>query len=146
MMIFFSVPWKINLGCTVNRYSRSPTVLKNVLNNKPKLKHVSQKRKISVIILQVFVLDKTYNLVLRESALAHPESAPSMHPRVHIFKVYFFVSCFPTMALNRAKLKYGNMKLRAYEKIMLMIELGAVYLLRPKGSVLVHRKSALWVY
>ena len=31
-------------------------------------------------------------------------------------------SCFLTMSLNRTKLKYGTMKLKAYEKIIWMIE------------------------
>ena len=38
------------------------------------------------------------------------------------------------------------MKLTAYEKIIWMTELGAIYLLGPKGSLLVHPESALWVY
>ena len=62
---------------------------------------------------------------------------------MHFFKGYFFVSCFPTMSLNRTKLKYGNMKLEAYEKIVWMIELGAMYLLRPKGYLLVDPESVL---
>ena len=71
-----------------------------------------------MIILQVFVFDKTYHLVLRDSALVQPESAPSMHSRVPFFKVYVFVSCFPTILFNTTKLKYGTMKLKAYEKII----------------------------
>ena len=47
------------------------------------------------------------------------------------------------MFLNRTKLKYGAMKLKTYEKIIWMIVLGAIYLLGPKGSLLVHPKSAL---
>ena len=86
-----------------------------------------------MIIVQVFVFDKTYHPVLRDSALVHPESATSVHPKVHFFKVYFFVSCFPTMPLNRTKLKYRTMKLKAYEKLIWMIELGAMYLLGLKG-------------
>ena len=35
------------------------------------------------------------------------------------------------------------MKVKAYEKIMWMIELGGMYLLGPKGTLLVHSKSAL---
>ena len=89
-----------------------------------------------------FFSDKTYHLVLRDSALVHPESAPS----VHFFKVYFFVSCFPTMPLNRTKLKYRTMKIKAYEKIIWMIDLGAIYLLKPKASLLVRPESALGVY
>ena len=47
------------------------------------------------------------------------------------------------MPFNRTKLKYGAMKLKAYEKIIWMIELGGIYLLGPKGSLLVHPESAL---
>ena len=96
-----------------------------------------------MIILQVFVFDKTYHLVLKDSTLVHPESPLSVHPRVHFFKVYFFVRCFPTISLNRTKLKYGTMKLKAYEKIIWMIELGAIHLLGPKGSLLVHPECAI---
>ena len=78
-------------------------------------------------MLQVFVFDKTYHLVLRDSVLVHSESALSVHPRTHFLKVYVFVSCFPTMPLNRSKLKYGSMKLKAYEKITWMIKLGVIY-------------------
>ena len=35
------------------------------------------------------------------------------------------------MPLNRTKPKYGSMKLKAYEKIVWMIEHGAMYLLGP---------------
>ena len=96
-----------------------------------------------VIILQVFVFDKTYRLVLRYSALVHPESAPLVHPRVHFFKVYVFMSLFPAIPLNRTKLKYRNMMLKAYEKFIWMIELGAIYLLRLKGSLLVHPERGI---
>ena len=58
-----------------------------------------------MIILQIFVLDKPCQLVLRDSALVHPESAHSVHPRVHFFKVYSFVTLFLTVPLNRTKLK-----------------------------------------
>ena len=85
-----------------------------------------------MIILQILVFDKPYHLVLRESALVHPESAPSVHPRVHFFKAYFFVTCFPTISLIRTKLKYGTLKLKAYEKIIWMIEVCATYLPVPK--------------
>ena len=34
------------------------------------------------------------------------------------------------------------MKLKAYEKIILMIEFGAIYLLGPKSSLLVHPECA----
>ena len=95
-----------------------------------------------VIILQVFVFDKTY-LVLRYSVLVHPESTPLVHPRVHFFKVYFFMSLFPAIPLNRTKLKYRNMMLKAYEKFMWRIELGAIYLLGLKGSLLVYSESAI---
>ena len=118
MRTFFSVLRNINLRCTVSRCSGSPTVLKNVLDKKRKIKHVAPKKKTSVIILQVFIFDKTYHLVLKDSTLVHPESAPSVHTRVNFFKVYFFASCFPTISLSRSKLKYGTMKLRAYEKII----------------------------
>ena len=65
-----------------------------------------------MIILQVFVFNKTYHLVLSNSALVHPESAPSVHPRVQFFKAYSFVVNFPTASLNKTKLKYGTMKLK----------------------------------
>ena len=141
MRAFFSSSRKINLGCTVN--SCSPTVFKNVLNKKRKIKHVAPMSKTSVIILQVFVFDKTYHLVLKDSILAHPESAPSVHSRVYFFKVCFFVSCFPTISLNRTKLKYGIIKLKANEKITWLVGLGAIYLLGPKGSLLVHPECAI---
>ena len=64
----------------------------------------------------------------------HPEIAPSVHPKVRFFKVYSFVSCFPTIPLNRAKLKYGTMKLKASEKFIGMIGVGAIYFLELKGS------------
>ena len=47
------------------------------------------------------------------------------------------------MPINRTKLKYGNVKIKAYEKIIGIIELGSIYLLEPKGSLLVHPESAL---
>ena len=72
----------------------------------------------------------------------HLESAPSVHPRIHFYKVYSFVSCFPTMVLNRTKLKYGAMKLKAFEKFIWMIGFGVIYLVGLKGSFLVHPKSA----
>ena len=37
----FSAPKKVNLGCTVNMFSGSPTVLKKVFNKKCKIKHVA---------------------------------------------------------------------------------------------------------
>ena len=95
-----------------------------------------------MIILQVFVFDKASS-GSKNSSLVHPESAPSGHPKVHFLKVYFFVSCFPTIPLNRTKLKYGTMKLKAFEKITWMIELGAIYLLGPKGSLSVQSESSL---
>ena len=98
-----------------------------------------------MIILQAFILDKTYHLVLRDSILVHPESTPSVHIMVHILKVYSFVSCFPTVPLNRTKLKYGTMKLKTYEKFI-WIEPGATYPLGVKGCFLVHPESAHWVY
>ena len=96
-----------------------------------------------MIILRVFASDKTYHLVLRDSALVHPESASSVHPKVHFFKLYFFVSYFPRIPFNRTKLKYGTMKIKTYEKIIWMTELGAIYLLGPKGSFSVHSESPL---
>ena len=48
-----------------------------------------------------------------------------------------------TMYLNRTKLKYGTMKRKAYEKIIWMIELGAIYLLGPKFSLSVHPECAI---
>ena len=51
----------------------------------------------------------------------HPESAPSVHPKVHFVKKYFLVSCFLTIPLNRTILKYGTMKQKAYENIIWMI-------------------------
>ena len=90
-----------------------------------------------------FVFDKTYHLVLRDTALLQPESASSVYSRVHCFKVCFFVGCFPTMSLNRTKLKYGTMKLKAHEKIIWMIEFGTIYLVGLKGSLLVHPEAAL---
>ena len=70
-----------------------------------------------------------------------------VHPqytlRCTFFKVYFFVSCCPTMPIYRTKLKYETMKLKAYEKIIWMIELGAIYLLELKSSLLVHPESGL---
>ena len=42
MRAFFSAPRKINLGCSVNRCSSSPTVLKNVLNKNSEIKHIKQ--------------------------------------------------------------------------------------------------------
>ena len=53
------------------------------------------------------------------------------------------MNCFPIMPLNRTKLKYGAMKLQAYENIVWMVEFGAIYLLGIKGSFLVHPDSAL---
>ena len=46
------------------------------------------------------------------------------------------------MPLNRAKLKYETMKLKAYEKFIWITEFGAVYLLGLKGSILVYPESA----
>ena len=71
------------------------------------------------------------------------ESAPSVHLTVHFFKGYFFMSCFSTMPLNRTKLKDKIIKLNAYEKIIWMIELGAIYPLEPKGSPLVLPQGVL---
>ena len=46
------------------------------------------------------------------------------------------------MYSNRTTLKYGTRKLKAYEKIKWMIALGAIYLLRPKISLLVLPECA----
>ena len=142
---FFSALQKINLGYSINRSSISPTVLKSFPNKNRKSKDVAYKWKTSMVILQVFVFDKTYHLVLKDSALIHPESAPSVHSRVHFFKIYSFVSCFPTVPLNRTKLKYGTMKL-TYEKFIWMIVPGAIYPLGVKGYFLMQPESAHWVY
>ena len=123
---FFGALQKINLGYSINRSSTSPTVLKNVPNKSGKLKDVAYKWKTSMIMLQVFVFDKTYHLVLKDSALMHPESAPAVHSRAHFFKVYSFVSCFLTVPLNRNKLKYGMTS----EMFIWMIELGSI---NPRG-------------
>ena len=96
-----------------------------------------------MIILQDFGFDKTYHLALKKFTLVHPESAPSVHPGMHFLKEYFFVSCFPTISLNKTKLKYGTMKLKAYEKIIWMTELVAIYILGPNGSLLWHLKCAI---
>ena len=42
------------------------------------------------------------------------------------------------MPPNRTKLKYGAMMLKSYEKNIYMDDLGAIYLLAPKHSLLVH--------
>ena len=68
--------------------------------------------------MQDFVFEKAYHVVLKDSVLVHPKSAPSVHPRMHFFKVYSFVSCFLTVPLNRTKLKYWTMKLKTYEKFI----------------------------
>ena len=47
------------------------------------------------------------------------------------------------MPINRTKLKYGNVKKKAYKKILWMIALGAIYLHGPKGSLLVHPENPL---
>ena len=89
-----------------------------------------------MVIQQTFVFGKTYHLVLRDFVLVHPESEPSVHPRVHILKLYSLVSCFPTVPLNRTKLKYGTMKPKTYEKFIWMIESGAIYPTGVKGYFL----------
>ena len=111
-----------------------------------KIKLTALKWKASVIILQVFVFDKTYHFFLSKTAWAHSESSPSVRPWMNVFKVNFSVSCFQAMPLNRTKLRYGSMKVKAYEKSIWMIELSAIYILKIKGSFLVHPESALWVY
>ena len=113
MRAFLCAPRKINLVCTVNRSSGSPTVLKNILNKKNKIKTCSIKVKdICDNPPSLFFFDKTYHLVLRDSALVYPKCTS----RVQYFKVYFFVSCFSKMSLNKIKLKLGTMMLNAYEK------------------------------
>ena len=47
------------------------------------------------------------------------------------------------MSVNRTKLKNKTTKLNAYEKNIWIFELGAIYLLRPKGSPLVHPEIVL---
>ena len=47
------------------------------------------------------------------------------------------------MTLNRAKLKYGTIKSKAYEKVIWVIEFDEIYLFGPKVSLLVHPESAL---
>ena len=46
------------------------------------------------------------------------------------------------MSLIGTKLKYGTMKLKAYTKIIWVIELGGIYLLGLNGSFLVHPESS----
>ena len=92
--------------------------------------------------MQGFVFDKAYHQVPRDSVLVHPESALLVHPRVNFFKVYSFVNCFPTVLLNRIKLKQGTMKLKTYEYPILMREPGAIYPHRVNGYFLVHPESA----
>ena len=96
MRAFFSAPRKIDLGCSVSRFSSSSTIFKNFLNKNGKIKHAKSKGKTSVIVLQVFVFDKTYFLFLMDSDLVRPESTPSVHSRVHYFEVHYLMSCFPT--------------------------------------------------
>ena len=80
-----------------------------------------------MIILQVFVFDKTYHLVLRDSVLLHPKSAPSVHPTVKFICILYLY------------------------KWLWMIEPGAIYPLGVKGdkffkvNFLVHPESAHWV-
>ena len=47
------------------------------------------------------------------------------------------------MPLNRTKLKYGTMMLKAYETFKWMIELDVEYLLGLKSSLLVYPESVL---
>ena len=98
-----------------------------------------------MIFLQVFVFNKTYHVVLRDSGLMHPESAPSVHSRVNLLK-YTSMRAVPTILLNRTKQKYRDMKLKIYEKSIWMIELAAIYLVGSKGSLLAHPESALRVH
>ena len=47
------------------------------------------------------------------------------------------------LLIKRTKLKYGTMMLKAYKKLIWMIELGAVYIIGLKGSPIMHPKGAL---
>ena len=47
------------------------------------------------------------------------------------------------MPLNGTKIKYGTIKLKAYEKVIWVIEFDEIYLFGPKVSLLVHPESAL---
>ena len=100
MKVFFSAPRKINLGYSINRSSISPTVLRSFPNKNRKSKDVAYKWKTSMVILQVFVFDKTYHLVLKDSALVQPESAPSVHPRGHFFKSISLCELFSDSAFK----------------------------------------------
>ena len=51
------------------------------------------------------------------------------------------MSCFPTMLLNRTKLRYGTIMLEAYEKFIWLTGFGAIYLLWLKRSLSVHHDS-----
>ena len=78
--------------------------------------------------MQFFVFDKTYPMVPRDSALVYSESASSVHPRVHSFKLCSFVSCFETVLLNRIKLEY------LFGWFIWMIDVDAIYLRGLKDS------------
>ena len=134
--IFRDHEGSINLGCTINRWSGSPTVLKNIPDKKRKLNMQHKIERLLWQFFKFFVLNKTYHLALRDSALLHPESAPLVHGMVHFFKVYLFVSCFPIMSIHRTKLKYGIVKVKAYEKSKWMIELSTKYIFSDKSVLL----------
>ena len=85
---------------------------------------------------------KTYKLVLRGSALVDPKSAPPVHPRVHFLKISSFFNCFPSMPLNRTKVKYGAMILKNYENFLWIAETSAVSP-QTKGLFLVDPESSL---
>ena len=129
MKAFSSTTREMNLGCSVKMCSSYLTVLKNFLDKKCKICTVKQN-----------------TTMMFPQVLGHPENAPWVYRRVHMFKTYSFVSCFPTIRLYKTKLKYRTMKLKTYEKYMWMVELGAIYHLALKGSFLMHPESALWVY
>ena len=84
-----------------------------------------------------------YLLVLKDSGLVYPGSAPSVHLGRTVLQVYSFKCCFPIIVLNKIGLKYGAMKLTFSEKFKFIIELGAIYLFGLKVSFLVRFDSAL---
>ena len=111
-----------------------------------------------MIILQVFVFYKTYHLVLTDSALLHHESASSVRPSMHVFKVYSFARCFPTMSFSenmilflRRKMKddlsqkrHGNMIFSVYSVKMVFFFLQICYYLSVRNpKIIFSRKSTL---
>ena len=73
MTVFFSAPQKVNLGCSVNRCSSSPTLLTGSFDKNDEIKYVAQKLKTYLIILKIFIFDKTNHMVLNNSALVYPK-------------------------------------------------------------------------